>query len=521
MKGQVKIVVIVIAVIFISAIVSFVSAVALAGRSEKIFPGISVGGVNLGDKTKEEAEQALTEYTNQLRNKSIIVNYNDRSSQFKLTGIDLQANTASVINKAWMAGRQGGFLLQWQERNKIAKNGLEIPFEFSVSKDKLKSVLENMTKDVRTPPRDAKIVITPEDTIQIVESSYGKGIDINDAFDQLNRIIKEGEKPEINLFFVDVKPAVTTEDIKNMNVNGILSSFNTQFDPKKTNRTFNVKVAAVALDGQMLKPGETFSFNKIVGPRSQEAGYKEAKVIINNEFVESLGGGVCQVSSTLYNALLRADIGILERSSHSLVVKYVPLGQDAAVAYGLKDLRFKNNLPCAIIMKTSVKGNNLVIKLFGDVGLKKTISVTNSIVKVYPHKIVYKYDPTLPKGKQVISQDGENGYRVTSKMMVYQNGKLIGQKQLSSSYYKPLDRIILIGTKAAWSKPSSGTKIYSLPGTTQPRNPGQAGTPPAKPPAKPPVKPPVVPPVNPPPIQDPPESTEGDDLELDPDAVNE
>lgn len=476
MSGQVRAIVLVTAVICVSAIVSFVSVVALAGRGEKIFAGVSVNGVNLGNKTKVEASEALSKYTEVLRNKVVVVEFKGGSGKFNLSAIDLQANTASMVDKAFRAGRQGSFLEQWQYRRNMAKNGFEIPFEFSVSKDKLKAVLENMTKGIRVPPRDAKIIVTPEETIQIVESTSGVGIDINDAYEQLLGIVKEGDKPEIIITTVDIKPSVSSEDVRNMKVNGVVSEFTTNFNIKMVNRTFNVKVAAAAIDGQIIKPGEVFSFNKVVGPRSTEAGYKEAKVIVNNEFVDSLGGGICQVSSTLYNALLKADVEIVQRSPHSLVVKYVPLGQDAAVAFGSKDFQFKNNMPSALVIKTSVKGNTLTIKLFGDVSLKKSISVTNNIVKVYPFKIVYKYDPTIPKGRQEVSQKGENGYRVVSKMTVYQNGKVIGQKSLSPSYYKPLDQIILIGTKQVSSRPSSGNKLYRYqPPVSSPAKPNPTG----------------------------------------------
>lgn len=482
MSGKLKTVMLVFSVIVVSAIVSFVSAVAFAGKGEKIFPGVTVSGVYLGDKTKDEAEKALADYENLLKNKVVTVNFDGGRGEFRFSGVDFRANTSSMLNKAWAAGREGSFLTQWQTRRRLAEKGYEIPFEFSVSKDKLKTVLEGLTKSVRTSPRDAKLVITSEEAIQVIESSNGQGIDINDAFDQLQSIIKDGEKPEIQLAFVDIKPSITTEDVNNMKVNGVLASFTTHFDPSKVNRTYNVKVAAAALDGLMIKPGDVFSFNKIVGPRSQEAGYKEAKTIINNEFVDALGGGVCQVSSTLYNALLQTDVGIVQRSPHSLVIKYVPLGQDAAVAYGYKDLQFKNNLTSAIIMKTSIRGNTLTIKLFADSSLRKTVNIVNSVVKVYPFKVVYKNDPTLPKGKQVVSQKGENGYRVTSKKMIYVNGKLVGQKQLSPSYYKPLDNIILVGTKVGSSKPTTSHKVYKYtPPATKPKVPGNTSTTPPNP----------------------------------------
>lgn len=446
MRGKLKIVFAVLAVLLVTAGVSFVTVVTLAGKNDNIFQGVSVKGIQLGGKSRQEAGKELIDYINSMRDKKFTVIFEGGHGSFKLADVDFKVDTNLILDKAWEVGRQGNFIEQWKERREVAKNGYDLPVNYTLSKAKFKSLIDKMTKKVRTQAKDARIIITPQETVQIVESTNGKEVDSEDAYLQLKNIIDEESKPEIRLAMVDVKPKLSTEDARKLKVTGPIASFTTHFDLKKVNRTFNVKVAASAIDGKVVLPGETFSFNDVVGPRSVEAGYKEAKTIINNEFVDSLGGGVCQVSSTLYNALLQANVKILHRSNHSLVIKYVPLGQDAAVAFGSKDLKFKNTLPCAIVIKSSINGSNLTIKLFGDITLKKSVRVINNIVKEYPFKTVYKYDPTLPKGKQVVSQRGENGYRVNSVLLVYQGGRLISKKNLPSSYYKPLDKIILVGT---------------------------------------------------------------------------
>lgn len=456
MSGKIKIAVIVFAVLIVSGVVSFISVVAAAGKSDIIFPGVTVKGIHLGNKTREEAGSALSGYEDFLKNKTITVKFDGGAGQFRLADVDLQVNVNSVLEKALSVGRRGNMLEQWRERRNVAKNGTELPVEVSFDKNKLKSLLDNLTKMVRVPPQDAKIIITPSGAVEILESSTGKGIDTESALAQVKNIINENDNPEIELQTISLKPDVTTDYLTNLRVNGEIASFTTSFDINKTNRVFNIRVAAAALDGQMIKPGEVFSFNEVVGPRSQEAGYKLAPAILNNEFIDSLGGGVCQVSTTLYNALLQADVDIIQRSNHSLTIRYVPLGQDAAVAYGGKDLKFKNNLPCAVIIKSSVVGNKVTLKLYGDVALKKTVRIVNNIIKEYPFQIVYKDDATLPKGTQRVEQKGAKGFRVTSQMMIYQNGQLIGQKKLSASHYAPMDEIVLVGTKPVAAKPTGG-----------------------------------------------------------------
>ena len=492
MNGKVKAAIIIFAVIVISGIISFVSVVTVAGRGDKVFPGVTVHDVNLSKMTREEANQALKDYIGTLKDKTVEVSFEGGTGSFKLSDVGADTDVSALVEKALTVGRRGNFWQQWQERKGIAKSSMELPAEIAVDKVKLQKVLDNMTKELRVPPRDAKLVITPQETVQVVESANGKGIDMQDAFDQLRSIVNEDSSPQIELRTVLLKPAQTTEALLGMRVDGEIARFSTRFDIKKTNRVYNIKVAAAALDGQLIKPGEVFSFNKVVGPRSHEAGYKLAPTILNNEFIDSLGGGVCQVSTTLYNTLLKADVDVLQRSNHSLVIKYVPLGQDAAVSYGGKDLKFKNSLPCAVVMKTAVYGNTITIKLFGDTSLKKTVKVVNNTIKDYPFKIVYKNDPTLPKGKQLVDQKGVKGYRVTSYMLVYQGGNLLRKETLPSSYYTPLDQIILVGTKPGSATPGTirngGTDTATEPPADQSTGP-ETGT------EDPNVQPPVTPPV--------------------------
>ena len=133
-----------------------------------------------------------------------------------------------------------------------------------------------------------------------------------------------------------------------------------------SNRVFNIQRASNSIDNKLVLPGETFSFNSTTGPRSLKAGYKEATVIMNGEFVPGEGGGVCQVSSTLYNTLLDSKISIVERHSHSLPISYVPPNKDATVAFNVLDLKFKNNYNSPVYIKSSVAGDTLIITLYGN-----------------------------------------------------------------------------------------------------------------------------------------------------------
>ncbi len=183
-----------------------------------------------------------------------------------------------------------------------------------------------------------------------------------------------------------------------------------------------------------------------MGPRSQEAGYKDAPIILNENLVPGLGGGVCQVSSTLYNAVLLANLEVTERVNHSLPVPYVPLGRDATVVYGAVDLKFVNTTPSYIYLKAPVRGSRITIKIYGNTRYKRRVEIYTKTVKVFEPKKKYEQDPNLEAGKEVVKQAGKRGYRVETERWVWNNGA-VTREALPASLYKPRDEIVAVGTK--------------------------------------------------------------------------
>jgi len=231
-----------------------------------------------------------------------------------------------------------------------------------------------------------------------------------------------------------------------MNVKGLLGSYTTRFDPSMTSRTYNVSVAAKAFDEMLVLPGHEVSFNKVVGPRSSEAGYKNAPVIVNNEFVDGLGGGVCQVSTTLYNAVLLANLDIVKRTCHSLPVSYVPIGRDATVVYDTVDLVFRNNTDSYLYLKTYIGSGQLTVKIYGNTDYKRDVTINTRITQEIEPQIIYETDPNLPLGEEVVKQEGSKGFRVAAERIVKKNGVVEKKEALPSSYYSPVNKIIAVGS---------------------------------------------------------------------------
>ncbi|NLB18585.1 MAG: hypothetical protein GX825_07660 [Syntrophomonadaceae bacterium] len=224
----------------------------------------------------------------------------------------------------------------------------------------------------------------------------------------------------------------------------------TWFNAGNINRSSNLKIAAQALNGVIIMPDQVFSFNTAVGPRELSTGYKEALVILQNEFTPGIGGGICQVSSTLYNAVLMANLEIVERYNHSVAVDYVPTGLDATVVYKSRDFRFKNNFDFPIFIKTTVQSGKLNVQIMGQKEEPKlVVKLERQVLATIPFKEVFKDDPELLVGQERVDHNGVNGYRVVSYRDVYDvNGQRLSREKLGTDYYKPLDKLILVGTKA-------------------------------------------------------------------------
>jgi len=244
------------------------------------------------------------------------------------------------------------------------------------------------------------------------------------------------------------QPDYTVDEYKALLFRDILGECTTDFNAGNVGRTTNVLLATDFCNGVILMPGDVFSYNDSVGPRTYERGFKDATVYVGNSAEDGVGGGICQVSSTIYYAALRADLKIVERYAHSRMVTYVPLGEDATVAWGSKDFKFENNTDFPIKVVTSHKTSNLTVKLYG------TQTVENKVVKIEttqlsktPFEVVYEIDETLAPGTEKVDSNGYTGYKTESYRVVYIDGKEVSRTFENKSTYKKYDKVILHNPK--------------------------------------------------------------------------
>ncbi|MDS1030031.1 VanW family protein [Bacillota bacterium LX-D] len=418
------------------------------------YPGLRLEGYNIGKKPSAQLNEEIEKIAKQISQYKVEVKYKNYLKKFSYTELGINPDIEETRKRVMNYGREKYFWQRWASYYKLFSKSSDLKIVLKLDKNKVNSSLNNFLTPFIVKPIDAQFVLNDKDQLTIQSAIWGDEGNINAVIKNIEQTIvySQGQR-NTSLIIPEIKkrPKLLTEDLANMHIDMKLSETITYFDPQKKERANNIKVAAGKLDNVLIPSGKYFSFNESVGPRTKEAGYQEALVIVENEFENGLGGGVCQVSSTLYNAVLRANFPIIERRRHSLPIKYVSLGLDATVNYGTIDFKFLNNTANYILIKTKVVENALVVKIFGHVTNKPNVQIVRSEKIISPSIQTIK-DPNLPLGKAVLVESGKDGYIVEVYRIIKDDMKNIITKEfISKDIYQPKNRIVRIGSKVSTS----------------------------------------------------------------------
>ncbi|MBE3576807.1 MAG: VanW family protein [Limnochordales bacterium] len=227
----------------------------------------------------------------------------------------------------------------------------------------------------------------------------------------------------------------------------LLGRYSTYFNPQLSARVHNLRLAAAAIDGILLQPGQVFSFNEVVGPRTRTAGFLPAPELVGGELVDGVGGGICQLSSTLYNAVLFAMLKVTERVHHSRPLGYVPAGRDATVYDNVLDFRFVNSTPAPVLITAEVVENRLTVELWGSQPVTGQVHIETSAERRLPAPLELVDDPRLPSGTWKLVQRGWDGVEVSVFRSTYSpEGQLLRREELHRDYYQPRAYIVHKGS---------------------------------------------------------------------------
>ena len=500
--------------LFVSTIFAFVNI-----NNDKIVSGVSISGIDMSGLSKDEAKAKLEEIYNKKEEQEIKLKRGEYETVLSPVLMEVDYKIDEAVEEAYKIGKEENifvnnykilFALIWKEdipvnmtlneevtRQTIddmntnlsdvviessytledeeliitkGKAGVKIDTDNLLNKAKEILTDTNISDDFVEIPvinkdpdpididkiheevyKEAKDAYYTEDPLQVYPEEKGIDFDVENA----KEILKE-DKEEYVIPLIITEPEVTLDDLGTKAFPDQLATFTTRYDVSDVDRTTNLVLAIKKINGTVLRSGEEFSYNKVVGARTVAAGYKNAKIYSAGQVVDGLGGGICQVSSTLYNAALLANLEITERRNHQFVTSYVEAGRDATVVYGSTDFKFKNTRKYPIRIVATAKNGILTMTIYG---IKEeneyTFKFTPKVLATTPYQTQYIDDDTLPEGTEKVKQKGAVGKKVQTTITKLLNGKVVSSEVLSVDTYTPMTRIILRGTKKVSSETST------------------------------------------------------------------
>ena len=472
-----------------------------------IIKGISIENIDVSNMTIEEATNLLEEIINKDKENEIIFKYKEVEIPITYEALEVEFNIKDVVEKAYKIGRDSNILKNNFEILSTWINTTNIKLTSNFDENVVKQVCENInntSEDAIIEPsyyiEDDKLIITPgkkginvnqnevknkvNDILNInsekstvievmVDYKEPQSIDLEkihneifkeakDAyytnepftiypevkgidFDMENAKMIISEEYEIPLIIT--KPSKTVNDIGTEAFPDLLGTCSTKYNAGNTGRTTNLKLSAGKINGKVLLAGEEFSYNKTVGERTIAAGYKMAATYSGGKVVDGLGGGICQISSTLYDAVVFADLDVTVRRNHQFVTSYLPGGKDATVVWGAQDFKFKNSRKYPIKITATVSGGVATIQVWGHYEeTEYYISIETKKTATIAYTTQYINDSSLPAGTQKVVQKGNNGSKYEAYKVKKLNGEVVSRTLLSKDTYNAMQKIIRVGT---------------------------------------------------------------------------
>ncbi len=427
---------------------------------DKIYPNVYINDVNFGSKKKSDVYEFFLRKNNRLSNLRVEIIFNDeRVATFSGKALKLGYNSKEIADKAFLIGRstnlrsrvyQKFMLLTHLKRYKLRE-------DFTYSLESVNEFLSEMSERYNKEPQNALFKFEKGKVVAFKKDKKGEKIDaalfLRDFDNTIRRLVAEnGEKGVVVLHKIEVKPEIKLSDINEFGIRELIGKGTSEFFHSARSRVHNIVLAASRFNGVLIPPNKEFSFNKTIGDISVKTGYMQAYIIKNGRTILGDGGGVCQVSTTLFRAALNAGLPITERHAHAYRVSYYeedsPPGLDATVFAPSVDLRFKNNTPSYILIQTKInlRKRKLSFELYGEKD-GRMVYLSKPVVWGIspPPPPLYQDDPTLPRGVTKQIDFASYGAKVYFDYKVKKGDTTIFSKRFYS-FYKPWQAIYLVGT---------------------------------------------------------------------------
>lgn len=415
-----------------------------------IYEGISIDGIAIGGDTKEQAKKKLDAYMKQLKQSKVTLQTSLDTVTVSMDELGLSYENKNLIEEAYSYGKVGNIIKRYKEQKDVANNPLDLKVDKVVQTKKIKAAIQEGEEKLAKNAQNATVK-RENGKFQIIPEQEGVAIDYKSSINQLKQYVTKEWDGKSTTFALQTKvdqPQYTSKDMEK--VKDVLGTYTTNFSSSTSDRAQNVDTGARHISGTVLYPGEEFSTYAKVAPYTYENGYRTGKAYSNGEVIDSIGGGVCQVSTTLYNAVIRAELEITERYAHSMNVSYVPLAADAAMAGTYKNLKFKNNTDAPIYIEGSTYNRNITFTIYGQETRPSNRKIqfrSETLETYYPGADIQTGDSSMMEGQMVVTQSAHVGYKAQLYKDIYIDGKKTESILMNTSTYQSSPRRVLVGTK--------------------------------------------------------------------------
>lgn len=435
---------------------------------ERISEGIYIESIYIGGMTTEEAEDALDAYIEQLNATEITLTAGDKQFTTKVSDLGFTVTNEHIIEEAMSIGKTGSLLNRYKDLTDLKQGDLVLDLKVTVDTEIVTALLNDNVSKINTKAVNNGL-IRENGKFTFVEGATGIGVNIGPSAALIEEYIEtewNREAAEIELSAEVTLPKGTEEELAQ--VKDLLGGYHTNFKSSVAARVTNIEVATGRINGTVLYPGEEFSVNETILQRTAANGYEKAGSYEGGQTVQSYGGGVCQVSTTLYNAVILAELEVTERLNHSMTVAYVPLSMDAAIAGDYLDLKFVNNTEYPIYLEGYTQGKDLYFNIYGVETRPANRTIEFETVVISQENPATSYTAVeLPLGTVTRTQAGHIGYKAQLWKIVKEDGVEVSRDKFNTSNYKSSPRALAIGigTETEWDLRD---RVYNAIGTGDP-----------------------------------------------------
>lgn len=403
----------------------------------RIKPGSLFNGIDLGGKTKEDAQKTVRIWWESARLEKVQVQLGDRSANEEVTPgqLGVGIDDVATVEQMQTVNLFGQMMPQEETKTTYAPKYKKLEVN-------IRPILRRLEAN-QPKPAPAKIRFE-KGTIFRTPEQVGFKVDDSTVYERVVESLSDDRVAKLDV--VEAPKKISDEMLKS--VTDVVVSYSTTFSASNRPRSANIKLAASKLDGILLLPGERVSYNDTVGRRTLAAGFKEAGVYLNGRHDTGVGGGICQVSTTLYNAALLSDLKIVQRQNHSMPVPYVPLGRDATVDYGNIDLVIENNTDGLIAISSQYTPGMLIFRVLGKKVEGREVKIVSDGHKSWARGEKVTMNRALAPGTRKVVEKGSMGHSCNTYRLVYENGSLVKREPLGRSYYNGAVRLIEVGPPA-------------------------------------------------------------------------